>query len=222
MEDDTSHPSTNELLGLVNGARILRNDQNEGYLRSVNRGAASAHGEWLVLCNNDIEATPGWLKNLLACAESNDDVGVVAPKFVAPDGFLSEAGGIIWSDGTGVNFGRGDEPSRPQYDYTREIDYGSAAALLVRTELWRELGGFDERFVPMYYEDADLCFEARRRGWHVLYEPSSVVVHAEGSTAGTDPHTRHKRHQELNRAKFVRKWKDVLDSEHLPPGQGHV
>lgn len=222
LVDDVADLEAKGFLTLVNGALILHNEQNEGYLRSVNRGAAAAHGEWLVLCNNDIEATPGWLKNLLECAESKDDVGVVAPKFVAPDGLLSEAGGIIWSDGTGVNFGRGDEPSRPQYDYTREIDYGSAAALLVRTELWQELGGFDERFVPMYYEDADLCFEARRRGWRVLYEPSSVVVHAEGSTAGTDVNTGHKRHQEINRVKFVQKWQELLEAEHLPAGQEHV
>ena len=222
LVDDTADPDTKGLLGLVSGAQIISNQRNEGYLRSVNLGAAAARAEWLVLCNNDIEARPGWLKNLLDCSESADDVGVVAPKFLAPNGRLSEAGGIIWSDGTGVNYGRGDEPSLPQYEYTREVDYGSAAALMVRTGLWREIGGYDERFVPMYYEDADLCFEARRRGWRVLYEPSSEVIHAEGSTAGTDPSAGHKRHQEINRMKFVGKWRQVLDGEHFPPGQEHV
>ena len=220
LVDDTADLDVKGLLGLVNGARIISNEQNEGYLRSVNRGAASARGEWLVLCNNDIEATPGWLRNLMLSAESADRVGVVAPKFVAPDGLLSEAGGILWSDGTGVNYGRGDDPSRPQYEYTREVDYGSAAALLVRRALWEELGGYDERYLPMYYEDADLCMDARKRGWQVLYEPSAVVVHAEGSTAGTDPSAGHKRHQESNRLKFVAKWRALLQAEHLPPGEG--
>jgi GT2 family glycosyltransferase len=222
LVDDTADPATKGLLTLVDGAQILRNEQNEGYLRSVNRGAAAARGEWLVLCNNDIEATPGWLENLMRCAESADDVGVVAPKFIAPDGMLSEAGGILWSDGTGVNYGRGEDPSRPEYEYTREVDYGSAAALLVRTEVWREVGGYDERFAPMYYEDADLCFEARRCGWRVFYEPSAVVVHAEGSTAGTDPSSGHKRHQEDNRVKFVGKWRELLAAEHLPADHKRV
>jgi O-antigen biosynthesis protein len=217
LVDDTADPDTKGLLGLVSGAQILRNEQNEGYLRSVNLGAASARGEWLVLCNNDIEVTPGWLENLLECGESRTRVGVVAPKFVAPDGLLSEAGAILWSDGTGVNYGRGEDPSRPRYEYTREVDYGSAAALMVRTELWREVGGYDERYLPMYYEDADLCFAARQRGWRVLYEPSSLVVHAEGSTAGTDLNAGPKRHQEVNRVKFVRKWRETLEAEHLPP-----
>jgi O-antigen biosynthesis protein len=219
LVDDTSDPQTKGLLGLVSGAQILRNERNVGYLRSVTRGAAAARGEWLVLCNNDIEATPGWLANLLRCAKDHDRVGVVAPKFIAPDGLLSEAGGIIWDDGTGVNYGRGDEPSRPHYEYTREVDYGSAAALLVKRELWQELGGYDERYLPMYYEDADLCFAARQRGWRVLYEPSAVVIHAEGSTAGTDPSAGHKRHQEANRIKFVAKWRELLQAEHLPPGE---
>lgn len=220
--DDTADPDTKGLLTLIQGAQVLHNEQNEGYLRSVNRGAADARGEWLVLCNNDIEVTPGWLENLLETAEAGEDVGVVAPKFVAPDGVLSEAGGIIWSDGTGVNYGRGEDPSLPKYEYTREVDYGSAAALLVRASLWREIGGFDERFAPMYYEDTDLCFEARRRGWRVQYEPTAVIVHAEGSTAGTDVSSGHKRHQEVNRKKFVRKWREQLRAEHLPPGHQRI
>ncbi len=222
LVDDEADAETKQLLNLVNGARILRNEPNQGYLSSVNRGAAAARGEWLVLCNNDIEVSLDWLGAMLTSAKSREKVGVVAPKFVSPDGRLSEAGGILWSDGTGVNFGRGDDPTRSQYEYTREIDYGSAAALMVRTELWREIGGYDERYAPMYYEDADLCLQARQRGWHVLYEPSSIVVHVEGATAGTDPQAGHKRHQEINRVKFVHKWKDLLEAEHLRPGQRRI
>ncbi len=220
--DDDADAETKELLDLVNGIQILRNAQNQGYLRSMNHGAAAARGEWLVLCNNDIEVSPGWLKAMLRCAQSAEDVGVVAPKYLAPDGRLSEAGGILWNDGTGVNFGRGDDPSLAQYEYVREIDYGSAAALLVRDALWQEIGGYDERYVPMYYEDADLCLQARQHGWRVLYEPGSVVVHVEGATAGTDPLAGHKRHQEVNRVKFVNKWQGLLDAEHLSPGYRRI
>ena len=144
------------------------------------------------------------------------------PSILSSDGRLSEAGGILWNDGTGVNFGRGDDPALWQYEYLREIDYGSAAALMVRAALWQEIGGYDERYVPMYYEDADLCLQARQRGWHVLYEPGSVVVHVEGGTAGTDPQAGHKRHQEANRVTFVKKWQSILDADHLPPGDRRI
>lgn len=219
LVDDTADADTKRLLEQVHGARVLVNERNEGYLRSMNRGAALARGQWLVLCNNDIEVQPGWLEGMLECAESDESVGVVAPKFVSPDGSLSEAGAIIWSDGTGANFGRGDEPGRFQYEYRREVDYGSAAALMVRGELWTEVGGFDERYLPMYYEDADLCFEAHERGWRVLYEPRAVVMHVEGGTAGTDLEEGHKRHQEANRPKFVEKWRARLEAEHLRSGE---
>ncbi len=87
----------------------------------------------------------------------------------------------------------------------------------MRTDFWREVGGYDERFEPMYYEDTDLCFEARARGLRVLYEPRSRVVHVEGGTAGTDESQGHKRHQQTNRAKFREKWQERLDAEHLAP-----
>jgi GT2 family glycosyltransferase/SAM-dependent methyltransferase len=222
LVDDAADADTKQLLERVHGARVLVNEKNEGYLRSMNRGATLARGKWIVLCNNDIEVQPGWLEAMLDCAESDESVGVVAPKFVSPDGSLSEAGGIVWSDGTGANYGRGDDPGLFQYEYRREVDYGSAAALMVRAELWRETGGFDERYLPMYYEDTDLCFEARERGWRVLYEPGAVVMHVEGGTAGNDLESGHKRHQELNRPKFVAKWRQRLESEQMRPAPTNV
>ncbi len=215
LVDDAADRETKRLLEGVRGARIVRNEQNLGYLRSVNRGASFARGRWLVLCNNDTEVRPGWLSAMLDCAESADDVGVVTPKFLYPDGTLNEAGGIIWRDGTGVNYGRGDRPDHFQYEYRRETDYGSAAALMVSSGLWKATGGFDERYLPMYYEDTDLCFQAREHGMRVLYEPEAVVVHIEGATAGNDVESGFKRYQEQNRSKFVAKWRHRLESEQL-------
>jgi GT2 family glycosyltransferase/SAM-dependent methyltransferase len=217
LVDDAADAGTKSLLRTVSGARVLVNEQNIGYLRSVKRGAAVARGRWLVLCNNDIQVEPGWLAALLDCGESAADVAIVAPKYLASDGRLSEAGGIVWNDGTGCNYGRTQDPSTCHFQYRREIDYGSAAALLVRTDFWNEVGGFDERFEPMYFEDTDLCFEARARGLRVMYEPTARVFHFEGSTAGVDESAGHKRHQANNRPKFVDKWRERLESEHLPP-----
>jgi GT2 family glycosyltransferase len=219
LVDDHADAATKMLLAQVRGARMITSETNIGYLRSVHRGVDAARGRWLVLCNNDIEVQPGWLSALMDCGESESDVAIVAPMYLDPNGKLSEAGGIIWRDGTGCNYGRGQDPSDCHYEYRREIDYGSAAALLVRTEFWHEVGGFDERFLPMYYEDTDLCFEARARGWRVMFEPLSRVIHVEGATAGVDETAGHKRHQELNRPKFVEKWRERLDAEHLPAGQ---
>jgi GT2 family glycosyltransferase/glycosyltransferase involved in cell wall biosynthesis len=215
--NDTADPRTSRVLGVVRNARLIVNETNLGFSRSVNRGAAEARGRYLVLCNNDIEVRPGWLRSLIDCAESAPDVGIVTPKFLYPAGRLNEAGGIVWRDGSAANFGRGDDPEHPIYNYRREVDYGSAAALLVRRDLWEDVGAFDERYAPAYYEDTDLCFAARERGLRVLYEPAAEVIHAEGSSHGTDMAAGAKRHQELNRPKFVGKWAQQLERQPPPP-----
>jgi glycosyltransferase involved in cell wall biosynthesis len=137
------------------------------------------------------------------------------------DGRLQEAGGILWRDASGWNFGRADDPDRPAYNYRKEVDYVSGACLVVRRELWEELGGFDERFAPAYYEDADLCFAARAAGYRVVYQPAARVFHFEGLSNGTDLDAGVKQHQVTNQSVFAEKWGAVLEREHFPNAE-HV
>jgi GT2 family glycosyltransferase/SAM-dependent methyltransferase len=220
--DDAADEDNARLWERVSGARVIVNDPGIGYLRSVNKGAAAARGKHLVLMNNDVEVEVGWLRALVQRAESAPDVGAVAPQLLYPDGRLQEAGSIIWRDGTGWNYGRDQDPEHYEFGYAREVDYASAACLLVRADAWNEVGGYDERFLPMYYEDADLCFALRSKGRRVLFEPSAQVVHREGATAGTDLGSGAKRHQELNRPKFVEKWREVLERDHLESSSANV
>jgi GT2 family glycosyltransferase/SAM-dependent methyltransferase len=220
--DDAGDEANRELWTAVQGARIVVNDSNLGYLRSVNAGAARARGRYVVLLNNDTLVQPGWLAALVQRAERGRDVGIVAPMLLYPDGSVQEAGGIIFQDATGCNYGRGLDPAAATFNYVREIDYGSGACLLVRNELWRELGGYDELYLPMYYEDADLCFAARAAGYRVVYEPAARVVHVEGASAGTDIASGAKRYQELNRPKFADKWREQLATEQLPAALENV
>ena len=172
--------------------------------------------------NNDTRVQAGWLSALVTRAAGAPDIGIVAPMLLYPDGVLQEAGSIVFSDATGWNFGRGQRPESFEFNYVRDVDYASGACLLVRAELWRELGGYDELYLPMYYEDADLCFAARERGYRTVYEPASRVVHVEGGTAGTDAGAGGKRHQELNRPKFAQKWAQRLAAEQLPSAPDSV
>jgi GT2 family glycosyltransferase/SAM-dependent methyltransferase/glycosyltransferase involved in cell wall biosynthesis len=220
--DDAADSDTKTLLAGVTGVNVLSNAENVGFLQSTNRGAAAARGRHIVLLNNDTEPQPGWLRALVDRAESAEDIGVVGAKLVYPDGRLQEAGGIVWREGEAWNFGNGEDPGQPEYNYVREVDYCSAAAMLVRAELWQAVGGFDKRYAPGYYEDADLCFAAREQGWRVMYEPKALVMHVEGGAMGTDEAVGGKRYQVINRPKFVDKWREALKDQAADPAWEHA
>ncbi|HVP38450.1 MAG TPA: glycosyltransferase, partial [Candidatus Saccharimonadales bacterium] len=185
---------------------VVPSDTNLGFVDGNNLAAQHSRGAYLVFLNNDTLPAPGWLEALLELPRTDPSVGAVGAKLLNADGTLQEAGGILFSDGTGCNYGRGSDPEHPEFQYVREVDYGSGACLLVRAELFRQLGGFDRRFAPAYFEDADLCFAVRRAGLRVVYQPGAVVVHFEGVTAGRDTASGFKRFQEINRPKFTAKW----------------
>lgn len=183
--DDSADPAVAALLADVRGVRVVRTTGGIGYLHAANLGARAARGTHVLQLNNDTQPQAGWLDAMLGRLEAQPWTGVVVAKLLFPDGRLQEAGGIVWRDGRCWNHGIGDVESAPAYRRPREVDYGSAAAMLVDGALWRALGGFDERYAPGYYEDVDLCFAARTRGRTVVYEPDARVVHARGGSMGS-------------------------------------
>lgn len=208
--DDASPEPAAVALAQITGIRLLCNPENRGFIHSCNRGAAEARGEFLVLLNNDIQVTEGWLQALLDVFALRRDAGLVGARLVYPDGKLQEAGGIVWRDASAWNWGRGGDPDRPEYNYLRAVDYCSGACLAIRASDWRLLGGFDTSFAPAYYEDTDLAFRCRAMGKQVYYQPLATVVHFEGVSSGTDVSAGVKRHQVANQAKFLARWQSVL------------
>jgi GT2 family glycosyltransferase/glycosyltransferase involved in cell wall biosynthesis/Flp pilus assembly protein TadD len=150
---------------------------------------------------------------MVELVKSDSSIGVVGSKLVYPDGRLQEAGGIVFSDGSGWNYGRFGDPDDPPFNFVREVDYVSGASLLVRHQLLKQLNYFDEQYSPGYYEDTDLCFGARSLGYKVMYCPFSVVVHLEGISSGTDLNQGMKKHQVINREKFLAKWEQTLRNQ---------
>lgn len=210
IADDGSRDDTFKIIRQCRGIRLIKNSQNLGFLKNCNKAAKEARGQFLVYLNNDTVVLPNWLDSLVQTFVDFPNTGLVGSKLLYPDGKLQEAGGIIWSDGSGWNYGRGDDPQKPKYNYLREVDYCSAASIMIPKSIWNSLGGFDEMFAPAYYEDTDLAFRVWKAGYKVFYQPKSQVIHFEGLSSGTDVTTGVKHYQEVNRLKFFERWKDVL------------
>jgi len=214
IADNGSTDRTAELLRKVDGATVLWNETNLGFLRAVNQAATHAEGKHILLLNNDAQLIPGSLEAATRVLEANTDVGAVGGRLILPDGTLQEAGSIVWQDGSTVGYGRGDQPTAPAYMFRREVDYCSGAFLLTSRELFKQLGGFDSAFVPAYYEEADYCMRLWESGFRVVYEPDAVVLHYEfGSSEQTGSALDLQRaHREV----FAQKHADKLQS-HLAP-----
>jgi len=175
--------------------RLIENPVNVGFARANNQGARECSGDLLLLLNTDTEVRPGALEALTDFIVNRDDVGVVGPRLVSPDGSVQsscrtepgllnaklEALGLTRLAPRSRLFGR---PEMTWFDHrsTLDVDYVSGACLLIRRELWDRLGGFDEGFF-FYGEDADLCRRARQAGSRVVYFPEAEVLHLGGASA---------------------------------------
>ena len=202
----------------LTGVTVLRAEQNQGFLRNCNAAVSKSAGDRVLLLNNDTMVLEGAVDALWQTFERFEGVGAVGAKLLYPNGRLQEAGGIIWRDGSGWNWGRDENADAPRFNYVRDADYCSAAALMVDKTLWDSVGGFDARFAPCYYEDTDLCFAIRLQGKRVLYQPAAEVVHFEGVSHGTDVSEGAKAYQARNQVTFAQKWRQALDS-HAPNGE---
>ena len=198
-------------LAFGKGIRLVRNKENSGFILSCNSGFDAARGTYVVFLNNDTTVKPRWLDELYETLERDPKIGIAGSKLLFPDGSLQECGGIIWRLGDGWNWGRGQDAADPRFNYMRDSDYVSGAALMMRSSLFARLGKFDEHFAPAYYEDTDLCFRVRQAGYRTVVQPASEIVHFEGASAGTSvTGTGMKRFQAVNHRKFLERWKDVL------------
>jgi GT2 family glycosyltransferase len=217
--DDASPDPRVAALAAVRGIRLVRREENLGFLRSCNDAAQLANGDLLMLLNNDTEVMPGAIDAMAGLLLERQDAGLVGARLLFPNCKQQEAGCIVWSDGSIWNYGRQDDPRKPEYCYRREVDYVSGAAIMLRRALWGQLGGFDEHFMPAYCEDSDLAFRVRAAGLKVFYQPKACVIHHEGVSHGTDLRSGIKAHQTTNMPKLIARWQQTLQSDHLPNGR---
>lgn len=170
-------------------ASVERNESNLGFAPNCNRAAKRATGDVLFFVNQDVYGVPqvsrGWDAALRAAFEGDPQIGVVGARLLFPNGTVQSAGGGI--DGACQPYhpclGWGDV-NHPQVATSRECQWVTGAAIAVRRETWQAVVGFDPAYERGYFEDVDLCFKAREKGWAVVYEPAVTLIHSVGSTGG--------------------------------------
>ncbi|MCL2098581.1 MAG: glycosyltransferase family 2 protein [Bacteroidales bacterium] len=176
--------------------QVIHLDKNYGYTGGYNIGLQQVKADYYVLLNSDVEVSDGWLNPLVALMDSEERVGVCMPKikdYNAPQSFeyAGAAGGFI--DRFGFPFCRGRilsciEEDRQQYDNRQEVFWATGACMMVRAQLFHELGGFDEHFFA-HMEEIDFCWRVQIAGHKVVCEPTSVVYHVGGGTLpNNNPH----------------------------------
>jgi GT2 family glycosyltransferase/SAM-dependent methyltransferase len=210
--DDASTDETEALLSKVKNINYMRNSERKGFVHSCNNGAKMARGKFIVLLNNDTQVTENWLPPLINTFVSHERTGVVSPKIIYPNGRLQEAGCLINPDGSTKLIGLFDDPNLPRYNYIKEVDYSSAVCMVIKKELFDEIGGFDEDFSPGYCEDVDLCLKVRSRGFRILYNPNSVVVHHLSATYGKIEPSYKFSLIISNQQKLCEKWQKEIDN----------
>jgi GT2 family glycosyltransferase len=160
----------------------VRLPENVGFATAVNRGCWEAAGcDWIAVLNNDVALDPGWLEAMLAAQPF--DVAGSRLRMAHNPRLLDGAGDAISMGLAAVRLGHGRTDSA-MYDHQRPMLAVCFAAALINAEVFRRVGGLDERFFA-YLEDVEFCLRARLAGFRVLYVPEAIALHeGSGSTSG--------------------------------------
>ncbi len=216
--DDNS--TENFDVDLINGIKVIKNNQNVGFLKSINIGIKAAVGEFIYILNNDTEVQNGFLKELLNVFYTFPNVGAVGSKLINADGSLQEAGSVFLKNCSIHNIAGNRKVYYPQVNYIYKVDYCSGCSLLFKKYNDNgEINLFDEQFAPAYFEETDLCFQLKYlQNKDIYYCPFSEVLHYNGVTYNNpknDSSTKALQKEALfktNLARFKNKWQMQIDA----------
>jgi len=169
--------------------KIIQNDSNGGFAKGYNDALKQIDAKYYVLLNSDIEVTVDWIKPVIDLMESDEQIAACQPKLISyyhreKFEYAGAAGGFI--DKYGYPFCRGRlfqsiEADGGQYDDVCEIFWATGACIFIRADIYKNLGGLDERFFA-HMEEIDFCWRAKNEGFKIMYCPDSAVYHVGGGT----------------------------------------
>ena len=168
---------------------IIQNSTNGGFAKGYNEALQHVDADVFCLLNSDVEVTDGWLEPIIHGFNTINDVSIIQPKILdllKKDHFEYAGAGGGFIDKLGYPFCRGRifqalEKDEGQYNDIREIFWATGACMFVKSEVFKDLGGFDADYFA-HQEEVDFCWRAKNQGLKVFYIGSSEVYHLGGST----------------------------------------
>jgi hypothetical protein len=167
--------------------QVILNEKNLGFAGGNNQGATKAKGDWLLFLNNDTEVEKNWLRNLIDEVLKDKKVAAAGCKqrSLVKRTHLDAVGGYLdrfgWSQKTGYK-----EKDKGQYDKVCEIFYGQGSSLLVKADIFKKIGGFDESYI-IYYEEVDLCWRIHLASFKIIFVPRALIYHFGGGWQKKQP-----------------------------------
>lgn len=212
MDDKSSEPISFEGIGNI---RVIRNEENLGFLRSCNRGIQEAKGEFIYLLNNDTAVKKGFLDELFYVFGNFENVGVAGSMLLNADGTLQEAGSMLMVEGRIEQIASKKKMYYPDINYIYKVDYCSGCSMMFRKfSDDGKINLFDDAFAPAYFEDTDLCLSIKfNQGKDIYYTPFSQVYHFQGVSYNAKKNGKvsaKDKIYEKNKAYFQKKWKNQL------------
>jgi GT2 family glycosyltransferase len=196
--------------------KLIFNDTNRGASTARNQGIDAASGDYVAFLDNDVVVrTLTWMERMIDAFREDPRVGIICPKLVYPfPPMLIQCAGAEVSPTGRVNFiGRGEPRDLPQHNRSRPVQCAISAAWMVRRQVIREAGYFDEIYNPVQYEDIDYCYRARHLGHKVLYLASVEMYHFENVTTGKSPRINSPYLIVKNGMKFKERWRFMYSKE---------
>jgi len=201
------------------GFCVIRNNENVGCSTGRNQGIAAAKGEFILFADNDVMlCTASWAERMIAQFRSSPTLGIVGPRLIYPfpPYLIQFAGGEVSPTGR-VNFaGRGEPRNAPQFVTPRSVQCLISACMMAPREVIDQVGGFDEAFNPIQYEDIDYCYRVRELGLSILYLPEVEFYHFENVTSDGTPGLNYRYLTIRNGLLFKKKWRHRFSRENGP------
>ncbi len=189
--------------------KVIRNDENLGFPKAINQGLRAAHGKYVVIANNDIVVTKGWLRKMIVHAESRPNIGIVGTISNKVSGVqLVKNAEYKTIDEMQKFAGKVETEMRgKKYEFPRV----AFLCTLIKWRVVEKIGGLDERFSPGNYEDDDYCLRAQLAGFKTVIA-LDVFIHHYGSKSFTaEGNEKYARLLEENKRKFINKWGGTPD-----------